>query len=45
MSSNDSNSDQPQEVHFTGEEKVGERTTPAKDLGALTLLAYLLLAR
>ena len=34
MSSNDSNSDQPQEVHFTGEEDVGERTTPAKDLGA-----------
>jgi hypothetical protein len=34
MTSNDSNSDQPQEVHFSGEEDIGKRTTPAKDLGA-----------
>ena len=34
MSSDEPNSEQPQEVHFSGEEDVAERTTPAKDLGA-----------
>lgn len=34
MTLNDSNSDQPQEVHFSDEEDIGDRMTPAKGLGA-----------